>query len=400
MDITKKQPEELNESPLRTIRTRIIYLFPLVFDIIVSLSLFVSRHSFAEKGMDAKIVGAISIIYGTVYIGSSLIMSRIIKPNIAKLQMLISNLLAIIFLCILANLNSVSLILIIFMGIPFSTCFFFNAFQAFLLKTETETKKPLTKTVGHFTIAWSIGFALGPIISALLKKWVSWSVSYYVAALLALAIGILALFFKPTAKGNLSISEKSAGPLLKGKEKALPLPGWIGIFIAVSGWIAISTFWPIQARKMGFNSTVKGAVEFVYAISQALSAYIICNFSTWYHKPKLLPVMAFFGVSGAVIFSFSNSPFLFALGSMCYGIYSGSVAIYAVYHCMLDRDKAVKRVAFNELIVGFSFVAGPFISFIFLGQKMNFRNGYLFLACYIGIGVLIQTWIAERQIRK
>ena len=400
MNITKKQHEELSESPLRTIRRRIIYLFPLVFDIIVSLSLFVSRHSFAEKGMDAKIVGAISIIYGIVYIGSSLIMSRIIKPNIAKLQMLISNLFTIIFLCILANLNSVSLVLIVFMGIPFSACFFFNAFQSYLLKTETEIKKPLTKTVGHFTVAWSIGFALGPIISALLKKWVNWSVSYYAAALLALMVGLIALFIKPIAKGNLSKPEEPALPLLKVKEKALPLAGWIGIFIAFSGWIAITTFGPLQARKMEFNSTIKGAVEFVYAMSQALSAFIICNFSTWYHKPKLLPVMAFFGVSGAVIFSLSSSPLLFALGGMCYGIYSGSAAIYAVYHCMLDRDKAAKRVAFNELTVGFSFVAGPLISFLFLGQKMNFRNGYLFLACYIGIGVLIQTWIAQWQIRK
>ena len=50
----------------------VIYLFPLAFDIIVSISLFAGRHSLAERGMDASTVGSLIAIYGAGYIAALL----------------------------------------------------------------------------------------------------------------------------------------------------------------------------------------------------------------------------------------------------------------------------------------------------------------------------------------
>lgn len=54
----------------------VIYLFPLAFDIIVSISLFAGRHSLAERGMDARTVGSLIAIYGIGYIIASLCMEK------------------------------------------------------------------------------------------------------------------------------------------------------------------------------------------------------------------------------------------------------------------------------------------------------------------------------------
>ena len=123
-------------------RNFIIYLYPLVLDIIVSVGLFAGRHTFGEKGLSTGTVGSIGIIYGVVYILSNFLMPKLITPARAKKLMLVGVVLSAGFLMGLANADKVLTVHLFFAGIPFSASLFFNSFQAYMLGVDTSTSKP------------------------------------------------------------------------------------------------------------------------------------------------------------------------------------------------------------------------------------------------------------------
>lgn len=373
----------------------IIYMFPLLLDIIVSLSMFILRHSFAESNMDEKFIGLVALIYGLVYIISSILMGRIIKPALAKMQIIISLGIMCVLMLILALIKTPLLTLIIFAGVPAAASMFFNAFQSFLLKLENHADKHLSLTAGHYTFAWSVGFALGPFITAIIKKYSNWQATYYFAAFITLVLATVIVFIKQPVSKAAPVTKSVPVAKHTGKsDPPLPFSGWLGVLIALVGWVIISIYWPVQAKKLDLGITIKGSVEFIFAITQAFSALVICIFLRWYHKPKLLPLLGLSGIVSLILFAFAASPVLFIAGAFFYGIYTGSCFTYMVYHAMLDEKKAVKRVAVNEFIVGASYLTGPLIASLFISMLHSYKYAYLAVLVFIACGVLVQTFIA------
>ena len=111
-------------------RNFIIYLFPMSFDIVVALTMFVGRHSFAERDAGVATVGSFAAIYGLIYIPSSFLMGKIVTPARSKRLMLSAIVLMITLLCLLANIENFSLLIADYAGIPFGTSLFFNSFQS------------------------------------------------------------------------------------------------------------------------------------------------------------------------------------------------------------------------------------------------------------------------------
>ena len=106
-------------------------------------------------------------------------MPRIIKAEHAKGQML-GALTGITFIClVLANTQNILAIQALYCLFPFCSSLLFNAFQIYMLGISNQNARPLATTAGHFTLAWSIGFAVGPFISSALKNALEWSQLYY-----------------------------------------------------------------------------------------------------------------------------------------------------------------------------------------------------------------------------
>ena len=379
-------------------RNFLIFLFPFAFDIVVGLCFFVSRHSFAESGSGVFAVGSFVAVYGLIYIPSCLLMSKIVTPKRAKGQILIASMLMIILLCCLANVKSYHLFLLIFALIPFSASLFFNAFQAFMLDIETKVQKLLSHSVGHYTFAWSIGYALGPAISYFVKQNFGWHATYYVAAVIVAIIAIIAFFFKPVASNHSDEKRENISAInleLKSK-KAMPLAGWVGLIIGLGGWVVVQTYWPLHAKELGLSDEVKAGVEFTTSASQAFSALIITLFIKWYHRPKALFIFALFGVVGLSAFAFFSNVIIFFIGAAFYGVYLSSCFIYMVYHAMFDIKNAVKRVAINEMMVGTCMLLAPLMaSYLAFLTDNNFQRAYSIVLIIFIIGILIQFKIAK-----
>jgi len=371
----------------------VIYLFPLAFDIIVSISLFAGRHSLAERGMDARTVGSLIAIYGIGYIIASLCMGKIIRPAYARLQMLVSILLIIILLILLANTEKIRLIQVLFCGIPFATSLFFNAFQSFMLGVNATLSKPLTKTVAHYTFAWSMGFAAGPALSALLRESAGWSASYYAGSAAAAVIGVIALLFRPPAPGAVVKRENLApGP-------SLCVPAWIGAMFCWTGWNMLATFWPVHAELLRFPASIKGLVEFGFAISQAVAALLLAAVPAGYYRRKYFSLASLAGVLGSLFFALGGHPALFVTGAVFFGAYSAHCLCNMVFQASLEPGKAVKRIALNEVLMGVSFLCGPILASAILAATKDFSLSYVCLGGLLAAGAVIQGLVTRHKLK-
>ncbi|MFA6110698.1 MAG: MFS transporter [Candidatus Latescibacterota bacterium] len=380
-------------------RNAVIYVFPFALDIAVALLLFVGRHSLASRGLGPEVVGSILLCFGGGYLVASLFMRRIVRPRLARMQML-GALGALAAICaLLPRVESVWLTQVAFCAVPFSTSLFFNAFQAYMLGVAHDTAKPLAAMAGHYTFAWSLGYALGPFASGWARSWCDWAQIYYLAAAIAVLVGVLVLWFRPASREEARSGPAPAPPPSSSSRGSLVVPSWIGVALAWIGWNAVSTWWPVQAATLGYSAAVKGAVEFAFALSQSLGALALVYAGAWHHRPALLPGFGLAGVLGLVVLASAGSPAVFGVGAVLYGLYTSSAFSLMVYHSMLDPERAVARVAVNETVVGFSFLAGPVVAGLVVGPGGVVEAGYGRLALLLLLGIAVQTWSARSMAR-
>jgi MFS family permease len=383
-------------------RHAVIYVFPFALDIAVALLLFVSRHSLASRGLGPDVVGSILLCFGGGYLVASLFMRHIVRPRLARRQMLLA-LAALAALCVwLPQIESVRWTQVAFCLLPLSTSLFFNAFQSFMLGVSQDAAKPLAAMAGHYTCAWSLGYALGPFASGWARAWCTWAQIYYLAAAIAGAVAVLVLLFRPQREGP--VPAVAPAPRPRRQDPALVGQAWLGVALAWIGWTVVSIWWPVQAATLAFTPAVKGAVEFAFAVSQSLGALALVYAGAWHHRPGLLFVLGALGVAGLVVLAAAGSPALFGIGAVLYGLYTSSAFSAMVYHSMLDPDRAVARVAVNETVVGSSFFVGPLVAAAVewvrgasSAATADGTAGYGWLAALLALGLAVQAVWIRRQ---
>jgi MFS family permease len=372
-------------------------LLPLTADVIASLVLFLGRHSLASRGYSETTVGTLVLVYGLGYMLSSLLMTRLIRKHLARLQMLGALAGMMVISIVLANVHSLPAILALYTIFPFALSMFFNALQIYLLGASTQESRPLAQTIGHFTFSWSVGFALGPILASFLVTQYEWSQVYYLAALLAFLVGLPLLIYKPKPVSDVQ-SEKTVSNILAESEKApnLVIPGWIGLLAGLAVWNTAMVFWPVQAVQLQVPNNIKGIAEFLFAITQAFAALGLAYFSGWRTRPAWFLLYGSLGVTALLLMSVFGGSWIFFGGFMLYGAYLGSAFSLSVYHCMSDESQAVRRVALNETLIGLAFLLSYPLAAIFRPQNGEFGQSYAMLALLLAFSLVIQALSARR----
>jgi MFS family permease len=381
------------------INTLILYGFPLIFDIIVSTMLFVGRHGLASQGYGERTVGSIVLGYGVGYVIACLLMPRIIKPQRAKEQMLAA-LAGVIAIClILGNVHRLLVTQVLYCLLPLLSSLLFNAFQIYMLGISNQNARPLAKTAGHFTLAWSIGYALGPFASAGLKNALEWSQIYYLVAVLTGMVGIVLYAFKPQ-KSISPAQPVQTAEAHKGNGRSLVGPAWVGLLFGWTVLNAILVYWPVQAVQLGIPAGQRGWVEFAYALMQGISALLLTYVPRWHYKPAWLLILGGSGVASLGVFGLADHTPLFVIGAVLYGTFTGGMFSYMVYHSMVEEDKAVRRVAMNETFVGITYLAASPVATLLHKEGTPFGLSYLFLGIILIVGVLGQTLFAYSLIKR
>lgn len=400
-------------------RNAVIYSYPFFIDIVLFLALFVGRHSLAGRGLPESTVGSVLLCYGIFYCAASLCMGYVVRPARARAQMVIA--LVIVFgVCLaLSQVQQVRAIQALFCILPLAVSLFINAFLAFMLGVATDTGRPLAAMAGHYTFSWSMGFALGPLISGVTRLAFEWSQIYLLAAGLTLALAVLVAFFEPVrAAADRSVAaeplHKADRPTRSGSMPAAPPtapalqqragtgpdlmgPAWFGVALGWIGWNAVSTWWAVQAAQAGYPVALKGGVEFAFALTQALGALLLIRAGGWQQRPLFIPLLGVFGVGGLLLFGVADSSVLFVMAAVLLGLHTASAFSLMLYHSMSNPSEAVRRVALNETVVGLCFLVAPLVAVALHDEGTSFGAGYTTLAVLMGAGLLVQgVWARWR----
>lgn len=382
-------------------RNAVIYAYPFCLDIVLFLALFVGRHSLAGRGFPESTVGSVLLCYGVAYCIASLSMRYLVRPHRAKAQMLLA-LLVIFGVCLaLARLQEVRAIQAMFCVLPLAVSLFINAFQAFMLGVATDTGRPVAATAGHYTFSWSMGFALGPMISGAMRVYFEWSQIYDLAAVLTAALAVLVAVFEPVrgeSRAQLSGASQAASRRPPTAGRDLMGPAWLGVALAWIAWNAISTWWAVQAAQAGYSGALKGGVEFAFALTQALGALLLIRAGAWQQRPLLIPLLGAFGVAGLLLFGVAAAPLTFIVAAVLLGLHTSSVFSLMLYHSLSDPAQAVRRVALNETIVGLCFLTAPLVAVALHREGEPFGAGTASLAGLLAVGLLVQgVWARSRS---
>jgi MFS family permease len=369
----------------------IIYIFPLVMNIITGILFFAGPMRATENGASVQMVSMVFTTYGIGYVIFCLLMGKIVKVHLAKIQMVASSLFIAILLAVLAASENITITMVIYCLFPFGTAMFFNAFQAFMKDVNSGQAKPLTHSVGMYFASVSIGFALGPFLSGWLREFLPWSLSFLTAAILSLIVAIATYFFKPQ---HSSTSQKEDTQFADKPD--LALSGWVGAMfgtIALSLWL---TLFPKVCEYFDLRPGFRGMVLFVQHIFQAGVALSLMKSKTWLFKPHLAPLYNLSGVLALFIAFFTSSPFMLFIAALFFGTFSANFFFTAIFHSLSHPSKSVKNIAFNESFIGAGFFIGPQLVSL-TGLYTNFRTPYLFALSGLFIVMIFQYFFIRTK---
>jgi len=376
----------------------VLYGLPILADLVVGLVLFVGRHSLASRGFDEATVGSVVLCYGFGYVIASLLMAKIVKPARVRVQMLMALVVVVVICIVLANVQTVFVMQALYCVFPLAMSLYFNAFQIYMLGISNDDHRPLPITVGRYTFAWSVGFAVGPFVSSLLKNVSTWEQTYYIAAGVAVLIGVVLNSFKPVR--GMQVVDKADTREVAETGLSLAPAAWLGTFVGWTAYNVIVIYWPIQAVQLDVSDTMRGLVEFAFAGAQAVAALALARVPGWHHKPRWMAGLGLLALAALVVFGRGASAPLFALAGVLFGAYAGGMFSYMAYHSMVDEAQVVRRVATNETIVGICFLISSPVAGLLHRAGAPYGEAYLGLAAVVAVGLVVQAVVGAVLVRQ
>lgn len=374
-----------------------IYFCPALMDALVFLVMFAVMYRAGEQGMSITQCAWMACLFQLAYMLTSLAIGFLLSRRNARVILLAS-----IVLCTLCGITCLMareflLILVAFGCTGIFTAFFFNAFQAFM-RTES-APGDLGRAIGLYTLAWSMGSAVGIFSSGFFYK-----LGFTMLSALIMLVGVVMLVVllkhKPRPAGAPSVDEH----VERGPGKAPPVDpvyvwiGWLMIFMAMFIQRPIHSFFPAISAKAGVSAFVTGLPLF---LQMALQAVVGLAMIRWrhllYRRTPLGLVHGGAAVLVLVMWRWPALPVCF-LGISLLGAYAGFVFFCCVYYASNSGRRSL-NIGVNEFLVGLGSFAGLFISEWVMKRTGNDANMYLVLAVALLISLAAQLAIA-RGFRK
>ena len=217
------------------------------------------------------------------------------------------------------------------------------------------------KAAAFYTFSWSVGFATGPLFFARFVR-EGFCITLALALAMALAVCVIARLRRaiPAVAG--------AGPELPpqivspGEERRRDTFARLGWLIGGVGTLAvcmIRAMWPHHGEGLGISRTHIALTTALVSYVQALTALLLYRSCRWMFLRLPVLVFSLAGAAGLLLFAFARTTALFYPAAVIYGIYSGCIYFYFVYHSLAHPVRAGYFVSGNEVIVGVISMVSP-----------------------------------------
>lgn len=333
----------------------LVYLFPVMVNCMAGGTFFIAAYRLAEAGASSVTVGLTLAVWAAVYSIASLLVGRITVPaNAPKLIVAGALILAADSLGFLVfdGIYTQFLWLAVH-GVGFA--FYCTPFQVFAKSLEPERSSGAVRSAALYTASWSIGMAIGPLVFGLF----SFRTGYLVNILLgvAAAFGVRALERLRRQPGP---AESGGGN--RTDDSRFPDLVRIGWLIGGIGTVAVTivrTMVPDRAVALDFTKSDAGLVLTVVSFVQAITALAMTRSRCWMYRPLPAALFGACGVLGLLLFGAGTRLPVFYCAAVVYGVFSGAVYFYLVFHSLVHPTRSAHYVAVNEAVVGIANITGP-----------------------------------------
>ena len=384
---------------------------PALVDMVVGIVIFVNTVRATLLGADytraALLVGA----FGIMHMACSLLVAKLVSPK-NVIIMLVLSMLAFIGACFGMMLTDSISTLIIFTGFcGIGTGLFFPTIQVFMKLVATDEKNTLARAIGNFLFAWSAGMAIGPFIAGYLLEigktanntgsdivagsliTHGWTYAYILSLAGLFAVLYIIYWIKTHTKSKMSshidamLSEK---PVYQ--DNGLPdlaWLGWLAIFMGMLSMMMMRSVFPAGATRLGIAESAQGKALFLLCLAQAAAGILLPYLDKWVYNGKIVLGLGVIGSAGLLslalpqLFVMGNDVlWLYYLGSLLLGVYSGSIFFYSSYHSLCHAVHAGRNIGISETFAGLGNIMGPL-----LGGSIADRLG--FSAAFIASAILV-----------
>jgi MFS family permease len=376
----------------------LIYLFPGCMDLVLSLVLFVNSVRAARLYEDPRVVTGLTTMFGLVYMLSCPIVGRWLNARNASAMILSSCCGVVLLSAVSYFVTSIIGMYLIVTGTSVCSALFFAPFMVFMKEVDSGGRRPLSYSTGMYTFSWSMGFAMGPLISGFLIDIGTggWKLCYLVSGLVGAGTfaGILALRHMAHTgheNGERDVAETGA--------EALPDLAWLGWISAIGCFVALAvvrSLFPAEAEHVhGFSGRIQGVIIFAISFAQGITALLLCRSRLWMFRPLPVAMFGVFGLAGLLLIAGGSSPLMLTLGATLLGVFSGGFCFYFVYHALAHPIKASRYAAVNETVVGICNIVGPLFAGV-TARWLSYGYAYTYTAVLVAAVLLFQIVVHAR----
>ncbi|MBI4578183.1 MAG: MFS transporter [Planctomycetes bacterium] len=408
----------------------LIYLFPVIIDMILAAVFFMAQVATAQKGASAGTVANFIAVWAAVYMASCFLVGRVVsRRNCAALIIVSCGLTAMLSLG-LAGVSSVGAMYVLVALEGIGMALFFVPFQVFMKGVGEGRQKTLNDSIGLYTFSWSIGYAAGPFVAAVMWQHVGWRGSHAINAAAALLVGVLTWTLKHTARPHSAVHQTNDRPATETPIRArsasdgslpdyaaMPDLAWMGWVFSGLGCLAIRTIvglFPSSGAEHAVPRLDQGLTLFILSAVQAVVGLGLARGrwwpltrdrtrgvqerrsrvgrQGWMYRPVPILLTGLCGVVGLCLFATARTPAAFQIAAACFGVYSGAFFYYLVFHSLVHPEKSSRYVGINETVVGLTSLAGPFLGG-WIADAYALRTSYLLMAGMVLAAVGTQTMI-------
>ena len=337
-------------------RNIVLYLFPLLMDVIVSGIFFITAYRFSEAKVDGWIVGATMTVWALTYSLVSYLCGYFVKPENAR-KVVISA--AVGFAFVSAGFLIFDGLYTQFLWLILTGVFgalFFAPFQIYMKRLAPDGGGAIVRSTALYTGAWSFGFAMGPLIFGLLSG--AQGFLFCTAAALAVAAGLAVVERIPAASVR---SESRPRPDYSGRPD-LVLTGYIVGGVGCLAIALVRTLGPFRGVSLlNFPKADMSIVLSVLSFAQSGTAFLLIWSREWMYRrlPGILVNAA--GIAALLGFGLCTTVTGFVISALLFGIYSGSFYFLLVFHSLVHPTRSSRYLAGNETIVGVTGIAAPIL---------------------------------------
>jgi MFS family permease len=113
------------------------------------------------------------------------------------------------------------------------------------------------------------------------------------------------------------------------------------------------------------------------------------------YRPRPVFTFGLFGIAGLYLFSAANTSAAFCAAAVCFGIYTGALSFYFVFHSLVHPERSARYISINEAIVGMSSITGPLIGGL-VADLFKLPTSYLLAAGFLLPALVVQACLHIR----